>query len=478
MTGLLSLIVALSSLLSGIASAQQSCSNNLSVTYPAPVAASGWQFRLVANGFTRPRGIAFDSDGGLLVVESGAGVTHLTLDDEGGTCLTVRSKKRVIADENLNHGLALSGDGKTIYVSSPESVFSFAYDSQAVSVDLSSNLTLVTNMSNSDHTTRTLLISKKQPDTLLIARGSNSNQDSDAANINSGHSQIRSYNISRISKGDSPFDFLDGHVLGWGLRNSVGVVEHPSTGGIWSVENSVDQLQRQGKDIHQNNPGEELNYHGVLGSNDHQGGNYGYPYCYTVWSTSGFPDLGDLEVGDQFALDGAPSNVTDSSCNTDHVDPRLAFQAHSAPLDIKFNSNASEAFITFHGSWNRNDPTGYRIVSIAFDSNGQPTALQNSTDAVTDIITNANLTNCPDKCFRPVGLAWDSAGRLWFSSDATGEVFVLERTNSSSNGTSSGGSGGSSGGGGSGNAGSSLILEKPGVLAVAQAAAVAGLLLV
>lgn len=402
-----------------------------------------------------------------------------------------------MSKHQLNHGLALSGDGKTIYVSSPESVFSFAYDSQAVSVDLSSNLTLVTNMSNSDHTTRTLLVSKKQPDTLLVSRGSNSNQDSDAANINSGHSQIRSYNISRISKGDSPFDFLDGHILGWGLRNSVGVVEHPSTGGIWSVENSVDQLQRQGKDIHENNPGEELNYHGVLGSGDHQGGNYGYPYCYTVWSTSGFPDLGDLEVGDQFALDGAPSNITDSSCNTDRVAPRVAFQAHSAPLDIKFNSNASEAFITFHGSCkshlklflnrmrnantmkgDRDDPTGYRIVSIAFDSNGQPTALQNSTNAVTDIITNANLTNCPDKCFRPVGLAWDSAGRLWFSSDATGEVFVLERTNSSSNGTTGGGSGGSSGGGGNDNAGNNLILMKPGVVAVAQAAAVAGLLLV
>jgi glucose/arabinose dehydrogenase len=395
----------------------------------------------------------------------------------------------------LNHGLALSGDGKTIYVSSPESVFSFAYDSQAVSVDLSSNFTLVTNMSNSDHTTRTLLISKKQPDTLLVSRGSNSNQDSAAANIDSGHSQIRSYNISQLSKGDSPFDFLDGHILGWGLRNSVGVVEHPSTGGIWSVENSVDELERHGQDIHENNPGEELNYHGVLGSSDHQGGNYGYPYCYTVWSTSGFPDLGSLEVGDQFALDSAPSNVTDTTCNTDHVTPRVAFQAHSAPLDIKFNFNASEAFITFHGSCkshlgsvfthvgnadktkgNRDDPTGYRIVSVAFDSNGQPTALQNSTDAVTNVITNANLTNCPDQCFRPVGLAWDSAGRLWFSSDATGEVFVLERSNSSSNGTTSGGSGGSSGGG-NGNAGNSLLLGKPGVVAVAQAAVLAGLLL-
>jgi hypothetical protein len=83
-------------------SAAQSCSNKLNVTYPAPVAASGWQYRLIANGFRRPRGIAFDSDGGLLVVESGVGLTHLTLNDEGGTCLTVASKKTLIADRNVS----------------------------------------------------------------------------------------------------------------------------------------------------------------------------------------------------------------------------------------------------------------------------------------------------------------------------------------------------------------------------------------
>ncbi|KAL7932637.1 soluble quino protein glucose dehydrogenase [Trichoderma chlorosporum] len=443
--------------------AAQTCSNTLNVTYPAPVAASGWEYRLVANGLSRPRGIAFDDNGGLLVVESGVGLTHRTLNDEGGTCLTVKSNKTLIADQNLNHGLALSGDGKTIYVSTASSVFSFAYDSQSISVDLSSNLTVVTNMSNSDHTTRTLLISKKQPDTLLVSRGSDSNQDDAARDINSGHSQIRSYNITKIRPGDSPFDFLQGQLLGWGLRNSVGVVEHPSSGGIWSVENSVDELQRHNTDIHENNPGEELNYHGILGSSDHQGGNYGYPDCYTVWSTSGFPDLGDLQVGDQFADDSAPPNVTDEVCNHDRVAPRIAFQAHSAPLDIKFNSNASEAFVTFHGSWNRNDPTGYRVVSLAFGSDGQPTALQNSTGAVTDVITNQNLSNCPNQCFRPVGLAWDTSGRLWFSSDATGEIFVLERTNSTGNGT--------------GNAASGLISGMPGTVAVAQAALLAGMLL-
>lgn len=46
-------------------------------------------------------------------------------------------------------------------------------------------------------------------------------------------------------------------------------------------------------------------------------------------------------------------------------------------------------------------------------------------DAVKAILSNKDLTQCPSKCFRPVGLAWDSKDRLWFSSDSTGELLVL-----------------------------------------------------
>lgn len=205
-------------------------------------------------------------------------------------------------------------------------------------------------MSNSDHTTRTLLLSRAQPGLLLVSRGSDSNEDADAEQLDSGHSQIRSFNISSLGDNDDPYDFLDGDVLGWGLRNSVGVAEEPTTGGIWSVENSVDEMSRNGQDIHENNPGEELNFHGYLnGSDEDQGGNYGYPLCYALWSTENFPDLGDLETADQFP--GAETRaLTDESCNEDYVKPTLAFQAHTAPLDIKFMEDGSEAFISFHGS--------------------------------------------------------------------------------------------------------------------------------
>lgn len=82
--------------------------------------------------------------------------------------------------------------------------------------------------------------------------------------------------------------------------------------------------------------------------------------------------------------------------------------------------------IHLRGLGNRDDPAGYKISYIPFDqSNGQPSVSKTNKDATTPIIYNKDLSNCPDDCFRPVGLAWDSKGRLWFSSDSTGEIFVL-----------------------------------------------------
>jgi hypothetical protein len=42
-------------------------------------------------------------------------------------------------------------------------------------------------------------------------------------------------------------------------------------------------------------------------------------------------------------------------------------------------------------------------------------------------VSNVDTSKCPDACFRPVGLAWDNKGRLFMSSDATGEVYVITR---------------------------------------------------
>ncbi|KAL4729080.1 hypothetical protein ACLX1H_003488 [Fusarium chlamydosporum] len=289
-------------------------------------------------------------------------------------------------------------------------------------------------MTNGGHTSRTLLISEKHPDMLLVSRGSAGNDDTGAEDPRTGRSQIRTFNISSFASGSDkkPYDYLDGNRLGWGLRNSVGLAEHPVTGGIFSVENSADQLSRDGDDIHKDNPAEEMNFHGYLNSSNeaYQGANYGYPHCYTLWSTDKFPNLGDLKVGDQFPADRqsrqekGSTYPTDEECTSEYVAPVLAFQAHTAPLDLKFDDDGKTAYVSFHGSWNRNPPVGYEISQIAFED-GKPKDSSRSKDAATPIIYNEKLSSCPDDCFRPVGLAWDPQGRLWFSSDKTGEIFVL-----------------------------------------------------
>jgi glucose/arabinose dehydrogenase len=227
----------------------------------------------------------------------------------------------------LNHGIELSEDGKTLYASTSNQVLSWDYDAAAAS--LSNKRVLIQNMSNADHVTRTLLLSRKQPGLLLVSRGSGENMDDTALQMSSGVSQIRIFNITNMTN-DQIYDFpSQGQMLGWGLRNSVGVAEEPVHGGIYSVENSVDNIQRMDTDIHQDDPGEEMNFHGTLsGSNTLHGGNYGYPSCFALWSTK-VPSLGNMTVGSQFALN-PDSTLNDTTCASDHIAPRLTLEVYPA----------------------------------------------------------------------------------------------------------------------------------------------------
>ena len=37
---------------------------------------------------------------------------------------------------------------------------------------------------------------------------------------------------------------------------------------------------------------------------------------------------------------------------------------------------------------------------------------------------NSNVGGCPNSCFRPVGLDFDQKGRLFVSSDTSGEIYA------------------------------------------------------
>ncbi|KAK0617420.1 soluble quino protein glucose/sorbosone dehydrogenase [Immersiella caudata] len=437
-------------------SAQGECSVNLRSEYPAARAAEGYQARLIVSGLSRPRGIIFDKSGNLLVVESRAGeVTQINFStDDKVTCLAGSQTKTLVSMPELNHGIEISPDGKTLYASGSDKVYRWDYDAAAGT--LTNQRTIVQNMDNPDHVTRTLYLSKKHPELLLVSRGSAANIDPLSADINSGISQIRAFNLSTL--GSTPFDYpTSGTIVGWGLRNSVGIAEHPITSGLYSVENSADQVHRGSADIHEENPGEELNFHGILPpSPNARPPNHGYPYCLALWSPE-IPSPGDLTTGSQFTYTSPlpPSNITDESCNSEFVPPRLTFQSHMAPLDIKFDSSGARAYVSFHGSWNRDSPAGYKVSAVAFDpQRGEPVDRPDSRTAAVDVLVNADVSSCPRNCFRPAGLAVDGEDRIFMTSDSTGEIYVVARTVRDEGGGGGNGGGDGLGSGAAGKGGS------------------------
>lgn len=102
MTNLHSLLLAVLTLWrSSLVRAQSSCPTILRPSYNAPVVGSGWTAQLVVQNLSDPRGILFDSAGNLLVVEQGKGITRVSFDDRGGTCLVVNGTQTVVDDTGV-----------------------------------------------------------------------------------------------------------------------------------------------------------------------------------------------------------------------------------------------------------------------------------------------------------------------------------------------------------------------------------------
>lgn len=248
--------------------------------------------------------------------------------------------------------MVLSFDGRTIYASTPDSVYAYSYDPSSGAIR-GDPTTVVDGMQSSVHVTRTLLLSRHSPGYLVISRGSSDNVAHQAHDVDAGVSQVRAFNLNDTSS--YPLDFSDdGRVLGWGLRNSVGIDEDPVTGRVYAVETSIDDLERNGELIKEDNPAEELNMLGTVAEalereDDADAPNFGYPLCYGVWKVDDIPDHEGLEIGDQFSIE-TNSTLNDTTCAENYVPPRLSFAAHTVPLDMKFTEDGSQAWISFHGS--------------------------------------------------------------------------------------------------------------------------------
>lgn len=175
-----------------------------------------------------------------------------------------------------------------------------------------------------------------------------------------------------------------------GLRNASGLA-FDLQGRLWAVVNQRDNLAPSHTDL----PPEELDL-------VRQGGDYGWPYCYP---------MGERRLPNPEFAQASCGAVLPTTMN---------MQAHSAPLQAVFYAASSfpahyrgALFVAFHGSWNRQPPTGYKVVAIPF-VDGKPTGVE---DFVTGWLADTSRV-----LGRPVGVAIAADGSLYISDD-TGYLF-------------------------------------------------------
>ncbi|KAF2742637.1 iron reductase domain protein [Sporormia fimetaria CBS 119925] len=392
--------------------------------------ATGWKATKIVGGMTNPRSIEFDSAGNMLVVQSGKGISFHQMSAEG--CVT--STKMLVSLNSLNHGIAFSADGKTLYASTMTQVYSWPYDAAAGTVG--TRTTIITGMyQGGSHLTRTLAMHPTQP-LLVVSHGSNSNIDQASGDARTARAIIKVFDLSKIPSGG--YNYVSGGWnAGYGQRNDVGIT-FDNNNHLWGVENSGDDFRRtingQSRDIHHNNPGEKIHYMGDVSLPNNAW--YGYPTCFTVWQPSDFVDK-TFKVGDWF-VQAPNSTFNDDTCAQRATAPKLTLFPHSAPIDLKFDSGNKWMYITYHGSWNRSPTTGFKLVRVEFTKGADgiltPVAPLSSTDAAKDVFWNPDVTRCQGNgpsfsngCFRPAGLQWDGQGRLYMTSDTSsnGEVWIL-----------------------------------------------------
>jgi len=178
-----------------------------------------------------------------------------------------------------------------------------------------------------------------------------------------------------------------------GLRNTIGFDWHPRTGELWGMDNGSDWMG-------DNDPPEELNRLVA-------GGDYGWPF---IWGNQNVNKLFDRVRTSQHEF----SKPT--------VPPTLTYDAHAAPIGMAFYRGKQfpaeyqdDAFVAFHGSWNRAEPTGYLVARVRF-RDGKP-------EKIEPFLSGFLIDRNSAYIGRPAGVAVTPEGSLLVSDDANGMIY-------------------------------------------------------
>ncbi|KAI0416726.1 hypothetical protein F5X98DRAFT_387864 [Xylaria grammica] len=88
-----------------------------------------------------------------------------------------------------------------------------------------------------------------------------------------------------------------------------------------------------------------------------------FPIHELFWEPSLFTDTTLLKTGSQFVV--APNaTFNGESCNSVSNPSRLSFPAHTAPIGSVFDTNSTNVYITFRGSWDWQPAAGYSVTEM------------------------------------------------------------------------------------------------------------------
>jgi len=319
----------------------------------------GFSISIFAKNLPGARVLAWDPKGRLVVSQTSEGKISAIQNSQTNTILSRLNKP---------HGIVFKND--KLYVAENDGVVIYDYDN--INAKATNPQKIIDLPSGGGHFTRTLLITPDEK--LLISVGSSCNvcheENSHRAKILMA--DLDGKNIKEFARG---------------LRNSVFMAIHPVDGGIWATEMGRDNLG-------DNLPPDEVN---II----EQGKNYGWPNCFGK-------NIHDAEFDKNTYIRNPCMEPFETASHMD-------IPAHSAPLGLAFIPEEGwpeeywfDLLVAYHGSWNRSEPTGYKIV-------------RNGEDFITGWIKDGEVWG------RPVDILVQPGGTAYISDDKAGMIYKISR---------------------------------------------------
>ena len=304
------------------------------------------------------RGMAFASNGDLFV--SNSGKLTVLWDADGNGKVANNERMQFASAAGLNHGVVFSRDEAFVYASSGSTVYRWAYTKGLRMAPNGTAQVVVKGIPDGGHSSRPLAFDSQGRLYVSVGSASNVDQGSDQLEL---RSQIRRFQLpDSIPAGGIAYN--TGEVLATGMRNESGIFVDAQD-RLWGVENGRDNLSdsQLGGDIHNDNPGEEINLVDGQGSKA-----YGYPYCFSEHILNGGQGPGVQWADDSLGTDLRKNDAFCQNLSNIHP-PAYVMPAHWAPLGVIQYTGRSlpytgDLLIGAHGSWNRSPASG-RVIARA-----------------------------------------------------------------------------------------------------------------